>query len=187
VFNISQGLKAGLAGGVVYGLLVGLIHLGILEVCAPSQLQFIEQHISQLSTPTNSTAEQLFSTDLVYFPMINGIWALVYGVLFGAVFAFVYTKLPGTNSKRKGMTLGVVVIFIGLFIGPASYSYTCPSNYFPIIADTAGLASGILFGFVLGVFYDSFGRLHAEQEDEKKKKQNDDHSSSGLPDAAFGR
>jgi len=162
--NISQGLKAGLAGGVVYGLMIGLIHLGTLEACSSAQIQYITQQLQKISPPSNSTADQLFSTDLAYFPMINGIWALVYGVIFGALFASIYSHLPGTNSKKKGMTLGIGVIVVGFFVGPASYSYRCSSDWIPLLANVAGFASGIFFGFVLGVFYDSFGRLHEEDK-----------------------
>lgn len=174
--NISQGLKAGLAGGVVYGLMVGLIHLGTLEACSSAQIQFISQHLAQLSPQSNSTAQQLFSTDVVYFPMVYGLWALIYGLLFGVLFALLYTRLPGTNSKRKGMVLGVGVLLVGFFVGPASYSYACSSFFFPSVATIGGFASGIFFGFVLGMFYDSFGRLHEEE-----KKDGD-----VLPKTAFG-
>ena len=101
--NVSQGLKAGLAGWChlwPHGWSPSSWHL---EVCSPTTLQSIGERLSQLSPPSNVTAEELFSTDTVYFPMINGIWALLYGVAFGPLFAAVYPHLPGSNSKRKGM------------------------------------------------------------------------------------
>ena len=112
--------------------------------------------------------------------MVNGIWAMIYGVLSGALFAFIYTRLPGTNSKQKGMVLGIGVLVVGFLVGPASYSYACSSDVFPALATIGGFASGIFFGFVLGVFYDAFGRLHEEE------KNDGGNAPPSLPDATFG-
>lgn len=164
---ISQGLKAGLAAGVVYGLMVGMLHFGVLEACRTTQLQYIATQIVKQNI--NATADSLFATDIVYYPMIYGLWSLVYGVIYGAVFALMYLKLPGRSSKRKGMLLAVPVFFIGLFAGPAFFGYQCVPSYIPYIFQIAGLPVAVIFGFVLGVFYDSFGRLAVEQKEEIEK------------------
>jgi hypothetical protein len=177
--STSQGLKAGLAAGVIYGVVIGLLHLGTLEVCSSAQLQYIGERLSQLSPPSNETAKELFAADLEWYPMAYGIWALVYGVAFGAIFAAIYLRLPGSNSKRKGMALGIGVLIVGFFIGPASLSYTCTPTYFPTIANIAGIAAAVVYGYVLGVFYDSFGRLH-------EKENSDRNAGSTLPGATFG-
>ena len=69
---VSQGLKAGLAAGIVYGLMVGMLHLGALEACRTTQLQYIATQITNQNI--NATAGDLFATDLVYYPMIYGLW-----------------------------------------------------------------------------------------------------------------
>lgn len=168
---ISQGLKAGLAAGVVYGLMIGMLHFGVLEACRTTQLQYISTQIVKQSI--NATADSLFATDVVYYPMIYGLWSLVYGVIYGAVFALIYLKLPGRNSKRKGILLSVPIFFIGLFAGPAFFGYQCSPYYIPYVFQIAGLPVAMIFGFVLGVFYDSFGRLAVEQREEAEKAKRD--------------
>jgi|SRR5579872_2525151 len=165
---ISQGLKAGLAAGVIYGVLVGLLHLSTLEACSSSQLAYINQQLV-LHPVANVTASDLFTTDTIYYPMIYGIWGLIYGVIFGAIFATLYFKLPGLNSKRKGMFLAVPVFFIGVLAGPASFFYQCNPSFLPYISFALGVPVSFVFGYVLGVFYDSFGRLAKEQEEEREK------------------
>src|ERR1700730_14015015 len=125
---VSQGLKAGLAAGVIYGVLVGLLHLSTLEACSSSQLSYISQQLA-LHPVANVTATDLFTTDTIYYPMVYGIWSLIYGVIFGAIFAALYFRLPGLNSKKKGMFLGIPVFLIGVFAGPASFFYQCSPSY----------------------------------------------------------
>ena len=169
---ISQGLKAGLAAGVVYGGMVALLHIGTLEACSATQITYIQQQLQQLGAPTNETASQMFSTDVLYFPMIYGIWGLVYGVVYGAVYAAIYSKLPGSNSKLKGMSLGIPVFLIGVFAGPMDYlAYHCSPTFVPVISLALGVPASFLFGYVLGVFYDSFGRLALEQKQEEEKER----------------
>lgn len=156
--------------------MLGLLHGGTLEACSSAQLQFISNH---LPSTTNQTAQELFAYDVEYFPIVYGIWALVYGVLFGAIFSAIYARLPGSNSKRKGIVLGFGLAIVSLFVGPGSLSYSCGSNIFPILASTAGVAAGLFFGLVLGIFYDSFGRLHEEEE-------KDSHAGASISGTDFG-
>jgi len=166
---LSQGLKAGLAAGVVYGGLVGLLHVGTLEACSAAQINYISQQIVQLNSPTNETASQMFSTDVLYFPMIYGIWGLIYGVLYGALFGSIYSRLPGSSSKIKGMSLAVPVFLIGVFAGPMDYFlYHCSPSFIPYISLGLGLPVSFLFGYFLGLFYDSFGRLALEEKQNAK-------------------
>jgi hypothetical protein len=166
---LSQGLKAGLAAGVVYGGLVGLLHVGTLEACSATQISYISQQLLKLNAPTNETASQMFSTDVLYFPMIYGIWGLLYGVFYGAVFGIIYHRLPGSDSKKKGMSLALPVFIIGVFAGPMDYFlYHCSSALVPAISLGLSLPVCVLFGYFLGLFYDSFGRLALEERQNEK-------------------
>ncbi|HXQ92463.1 MAG TPA: hypothetical protein VN739_05605 [Nitrososphaerales archaeon] len=166
---ISQGLKAGLAAGVVYGAMVGLLHLGTLEACSSSQISYIAQQLIKLNAPTNVTASDQFATDVIYFPMVYGLWALIYGVFYGAFFSVLYLKLPGSNSKKKAMVLGIPVFLIGIFAGPAVFFvYQCGPSFIPLISQLAALPVSFAFGYVLGLFYDSFGRLAEEEKGNEK-------------------
>ena len=164
-------MKAGLAAGVVYGLMVGMLHLGVLEACRTTQIQYIATQIVKQNI--NATADDLFATDVIYYPMIYGLWSLVYGVIYGAAFALIYFRLPGRSSKRKGMMLALPIFLIGLFAGPAFFGYQCAPSYIPYIFQIAGFPVAIIFSFVLGTFYDSFGRLAIEQKEEIEKAKKD--------------
>ena len=166
---ISQGLKAGLAAGVVYGLMVGLLHFGALEACKTTQMEYIASQIANQNL--NATASDLFATDVIYYPMIYGLWSLIYGLIFGIVFSLGYLKLPGRDSRKKGFVLAIPVFLIGLFVGPAFFGYQCTPYYVPYLFQASGLPVSFIFGFVLGTFYDSFGRLAIEQRDELERER----------------
>jgi len=173
-------VKAGLAAGVIYGAMVGLLHLGTLEACSSAQIAYIAQQLIHQNPPSNESASQMFSTDVLYFPMVYGIWGLIYGVLYGAVFAAIYYRLPGSNSKKKGMVLGIPVFLIGVFAGPAFFLYACSPSFLPLISLVLGLPASFFFGYVLGMFYDSFGRLAMEQRQERESEKLGRSSNSDL-------
>ncbi len=152
----------------MYGGLVGLLHLGTLEACSAAQISYISHVLLQQNPPTNETASSMFGTDVLYFPMVYGIWGLIYGVLYGVVFSVIYFKLPGSTSRKKGMVLGIPVFFIGVFAGPAYVLYQCSPSFLPTISLGLGLPISFLYGYFLGLFYDSFGRLALEQKENIK-------------------
>ena len=148
---------------------MGLLHLGILEACSSSQISYISQQLIKSNAPANVTASDQFATDVLYFPMVYGLWALIYGVFYGALFSVLYFKLPGSSSKKKAMTLGIPVFLVGIFAGPAVFFvYQCNPSYIPLISQIAALPVSFAFGYVLGLFYDSFGRLAKEEKENEK-------------------
>jgi hypothetical protein len=169
----SQGVKAGLAAGVIYGGLVGLLHLGTLEACSSAQISYISHQLILQNPPTNETASAMFGTDVLYFPMVYGVWGLIYGVLYGLLFSIIYFRLPGSTSKKKGMALGIPVFLIGVFAGPAYVLYACSPSFLSWISMGMGLPISFLFGYFLGLFYDSFGRLALEQKKDVKLGNSD--------------
>jgi len=150
---------------------VGLLHLGTLEACSSAQISYITQQLIKLNAPANVTASDQFATDVIYFPMVYGLWALIYGVFYGALFSVLYFRLPGSNSKKKAMVLGIPVFLVGIFAGPAVFFvYRCGPSYVPLISQVVALPVSFVFGYVLGLFYDSFGRLAKEEKEDKKSE-----------------
>lgn len=176
----SQGLKAGLAAGVIYGLMIGLLHLTTLAGCSSAQIAIISQKL--VSQQSNASATAIFyDFDVVYYPMVYGIWALVYGVVYGVVFSAIYRRLPGSNSKSKGVVLGGLVFVIDAVVGPGFFVlYSCNNSIFPYITFAASVPATLLFGYLLGTFYDWFGRLEKEETEERKKRPPPEHWADAL-------
>jgi hypothetical protein len=166
--SFSQGLKAGLAAGAIYAAIIGLLHFSTLLGCSSAQISFIAQRIPASS---NSSASEIFyGTDIIYYPMVYGVSTLIIGVIFGGIFGFLYSRLPGTASKTKGLGLGVAVFFVVAFVGPGFLlTYSCGGSLFPYFTFVLSIPSALLFGYLLGSFYDSFGRLEREETDQRKQ------------------
>ena len=132
---ISQGLKGGLAAGAIYGLMIGLLHLFTLEGCESYILVFISGRLASLVPPSNASAIDLFQTDLVYNPMVYGIWALIYGVIFGLVFGLAINKIPGSSARKKGVFLGLFLFVADFLVGPGFFiAYACGTSVIPYLA-----------------------------------------------------
>ncbi|MHB1908148.1 MAG: hypothetical protein ACYCQJ_04650 [Nitrososphaerales archaeon] len=175
---ISQGLKGGLAAGAIYGLMIGLLHLFTLEGCESYILVFISGRLASLVPPSNATAIDLFQTDLVYNPMVYGIWALIYGVIFGLVFGLAINKIPGSSARKKGVFLGLFLFVADFLVGPGFFiAYACGTSVIPYLALGLSLPASLGFGYLLGVFFDSFGRLEKEETDERKAQEKNEHWS----------
>jgi hypothetical protein len=168
--TISQGLKAGLAAGAIYAAMIGLLHLSTLLGCSSAQISFIAQRIPASS---NVTATEIFyGTDIIYYPMVYGVSTLIIGVVFGAIFGFLYSRLPGSSSRLKGLGLGVAVFLIVAFVGPGFLlTYSCGGSLFPYLTFALTVPAALVFGYLLGSFYDAFGRLEREETEERKEPE----------------
>ncbi|GEM_PF-1546327 len=187
--NISLGLKAGLASGVIYGALIGFLHAGLLEACSSTQLSFINQNLiaspirsRMISYYTSESASDVFGSDLLHFPIYWAIGALIAGVAYGVVFSAIYPKLPGFSSRTKGMWMGVIVYVVGTFLGLSGLEVTCSPSVFSILGMLGSLPISIADGYFLGMFYDSFGALSKEERAElleQKQLQGEDDEDEG--------
>jgi hypothetical protein len=167
--TLSQGLKAGLAAGVIYGLFIGIIHLGFLQVCSSTQLAYIARQLATLSPPSSAKPSDIFATDLVIVPIYWGLGSIILGVIYGVAFSFLYRFIPGSDSKQKGFVLGVAVFALGYLLGISGYEIACSPSYISIIPLVISLPMSLAFGYLLGSFYDSFGRYALEQNENREK------------------
>jgi hypothetical protein len=168
--SVSQGLKAGLAAGAIYAAIIGLLHLTTLLGCSAAQISYIAARIP--ATSNASATEIFYGTDIIYLPMVYGVLTLIFGVVFGLIFGFVHSRLPGSTSKGKGLSLGVAVFLIVAFIGPGFFEeYNCGVSLLPYLTFALSVPAALGFGYLLGVFYDSFGRLEREETVERKEPE----------------
>lgn len=166
---ISQGLKAGLAAGVVYGLLIGISHLTFQVACSADQLTYIAQQIA-LRNLQNVTAQEIYSTDLVILPIYWGLGALILGVVYGVGFALLYHSIPGSNSRKKGLVLSIPVFAVGFLMGLPGYGIACTPDFLSLLPLILSVPISFAFGYILGIFYDSFGRLSKEEREEDRQR-----------------
>jgi hypothetical protein len=159
--------------------MIGLLHLATLLGCSTTEIRYIS-HSGNL--PANTTASQIFyGVDIVYYPMIYGVFAFVIAIVFGVIFAYAYKRLPGLRSSTKGVTIGAFLFVFVAFAGPGYFTdYSCSSGPLPVTPYATFILSipaALFFGYLLGSFYDSFGRLEIEETEERRKMKESVHWS----------
>jgi hypothetical protein len=155
----SRGLKAGLAAGAVYGLMVGLLHFGQLQICRSYQIPIIYQALLlQNASATLSDAQKGFAETSIYLPVLFGSIALVVGVIYGGVFGYAYYKIPFSTSRTKGTLFGVAIFLLGIWpLGLSGTEINCAANYY-LIPLTISFPASLATGYLMGVFYDAPSR-----------------------------
>ncbi len=188
--SLSKGLKAGLAAGVVYAVMIGLLHTGFFELCGSYQMSYIQTQLANMNITTAITtgtqtlittitlpsASDIFNTDLVVFSLDWAVGAMVVGVIYGGVYGGAYEHLPGLTSKKKGVFMSIVVFVLGIALGLSGWEIGCSPDYYHVIPVFTSLPISVVYGYLLGILYDSFSEVEKEeraiarQKDEGRKR-----------------
>ena len=166
--DFDRGIKAGVVTGIVYMAIAGI--LGTIYQNNP------------LSVPhfLYGTGLTLFTWRSLTDPseVISLLFQYVYrGIVFGAVFAALYSFLPGTASIKKGVVLSAFLCIVALvgaiyttpgwptdgWIPDGAY-YIGMLNLSSISLALAGIISALIFGALTGFLWDRFrGKELAEE------------------------
>jgi hypothetical protein len=165
--DFGRGIKAGVTAGVVY-LLIAVI----LELTGFSQ-QFPSLRMAA------GLGIQLEFADS--FVLASSIWSYIYrGIVFGAIFAALYSFLPGTTSVRKGVVLSAFLWIVALveviYATPGwpwhdgGHSYAATYEGSTVCLSSVGLALvNIIFTLAFGALVGAiWNRLRGKQVTEIK-------------------
>ena len=166
--DFDRGIKAGVVTGIVYMVIAGILG----TICQNNPL---------------SVPHFLYGTGLTLFTwrsltdpseVISLLFQYVYrGIVFGAVFAALYSFLPGTASVKKGVVLSAFLCIVALvgaiyrtpgrptdgWIPDGAY-YIGMLNLSSISLALAGIISALIFGALTGFLWDRFrGKELAEE------------------------
>ncbi|MFO7772928.1 MAG: hypothetical protein R6V59_03145 [Dehalococcoidia bacterium] len=166
--DFRRGIKAGVITGIIYMAVAGI--LGSVYIHDPSSLPrflygagltlFTWRSLVDLSTLTSLLLAYIYR-----------------GLVFGAIFAALYSFLPGTASVKKGVVLSLFLCVVAV----AGAVYTTPGwpargqifdgFYYvgvlylssPSLA-LAGIVSALIFGALTGFLWDRFRRNQLTEE-----------------------
>jgi hypothetical protein len=157
--DFGRGIKAGIITGIVYMVIAGI--LGAIDYNSPLSLP----HFIYGAGLTLFTWRDL--TD--FSSVMSLLVAYVYrGIVFGAVFAALYSFLPSTASV-KGVVLSLFLCNVAL-VGaiyttpgwpaygwiPDGFYYSGTLDLSPISQALAGIISALIFGALTGFLWDRF-------------------------------
>ncbi len=158
--NLSLVFKTGLASGVIHGILQGVISLLTFVIYREQIIETIRNSIpSNVNIPF--TVEQLADMGMMFAIPGSIIGGMIAGVIVCFIFSFMYHELLGKNSKVKGIflcALLLVGVIFGEFVYPGVVGGIFLLNTRYLLLLPASFAFFLVFGYVMGMFYDKFGK-----------------------------
>jgi hypothetical protein len=166
--DFDRGIKAGLATGVVY-LLISVLLSAIYQDNPMSVPYFIwGSGLTLFAWSSLTDPSEVISLLFQY---------VVRGIVFGAVFAALYSLLPGTASVKKGVVLSAFLCIVAL-VGVIYTSPGWPANswvpdgayYIGMLnlssfrLGLAGIISALVFGTLTGFLWDRFRGRELREE-----------------------
>jgi len=149
--RIGTGAKAGVVSGIVYGAISAVFAYISSPMIKEQMMAVIEETL-----PPNSlvTTEQIYEFLLIFGAVVTVIVGVVTGVILGVVYGWGYEKFPGGNSIYKGLVFGIILwVIVDVLLGLGNLQYG--TTYFALSL-AWGLVIALIFGALLGVFYDKF-------------------------------
>ena len=108
-----------LVAGAIAGTILGLVNQAVVEPYIDSAINIENQNAidsGELFNPTEYAAYRVWQkSGGIAAGMVLG---MSMGALFGVVFAYARTSLPGSNNKKKALVLAGIMGFV-LFVVPA--------------------------------------------------------------------
>lgn len=153
--EFKRGLKAGIVSGIIWGVIASTI--GVL------QAKIFLTEMSGFGYEMTLMAEQVFWQFVVMTYLLFIIIGIICGIIVGLIYAAVYNSLPSSKSIIKGIVLSLIfwlifVVGIGFFltmIGSGVGIDGIESSYIESVA--INLIECVIFGILLGLFWDKFG------------------------------
>lgn len=155
--KISNGIKAGALGGLVFGIISAIFIVLALVVFREQVLSALQNYMTThpIYAQNGYTAQKLYNAFMVSEPVFYSIIAIILGLILGIVFASVHERLPGKNPFLKGLIFGIILwLIIGLFLNRGNL-YQYGTSYFGITV-TGFLVGSLVYSYLLGYLFNRF-------------------------------
>lgn len=154
-------LKTGAAAGAIYGFLAGVVALAMNIIMKEEVIKQTQAQFTQVPYEIPITAEHVYP--IVVAMSVPGaiISGMIVGAILGIVFLLLRRELSGKDSKRKGLCFAILLLAgtgIAELVSPGSgLSLVMVQTTF-IVFTPLNILFFLLFGYLLGKFYDRFRR-----------------------------
>lgn len=149
--DFGRGIKAGIVSGIIYGI-ISVIFGAITAVI------YWETILSNYAGITVGAADMMgvigFLIPILAIAGIIG--GIIFGLIFGLIYAAIYNSLPGSTSVMKAIVLALIG-WVLLSLGMGYGNLAVDTMYYVVGNVIFGLIGWIIWGYLLGVFWDKFG------------------------------
>lgn len=150
--------KTGAVAGVIYGILQGIVSVLTFVFYREQIIELMRSSIpSNIEIPLSM--EQLADIGMISAIPGSIIGGIIAGIIVCFIFALMYNELLGKDSKRKGIFL-CILLLIGIGLGELAYPgviggiFMVQTRY--IMLTPLNVVFFLVFGYLLGNFYDKF-------------------------------
>ena len=160
--DIVRGIKAGIVSGIVYGIIIGILSAIVTYIMWDTIFAAYESFFGDLGMSGLFTAAQISLSTQIISGFIGGIiGGVIFGLIFGLIYAALYNSLPGSTSMMKGIVL-MLIVWLILSVGLGFFSIGMfGMTYYIVNSVVVGLIGTIIWGYLLGTFWDKFGTKSA--------------------------
>ncbi len=153
--DFVRGIKAGIVSGIIYGIISAILGLLIIMV----YWQTLMGGLGVFFMGTDMMAVFMFMLPSLFIGAI--VAGIIGGIIFGLIYAAIYNSLPGSTSVMKGIVLSLLFwIIFSLALGYTSMT-VYGMEYFAVNNVVIGLITSVIWGFLLGKFWDKFAPAKA--------------------------
>jgi len=152
--NVKEGGKAGLVAGVIYALVTAPV-VAALETAFKSGIEGAV--ILEFHPGTAAYLGSLYASVLVGSVAVAVIFGVLLGVVLGILFGAYSGRIPGRSVIVKGLVLGFMLWLILHALADLlnlQYGVT-----FYVTDVGLGLATSLLYGYLLGLFFERGTKL----------------------------
>jgi len=154
--EFGRGIKAGIVAGIISGIISMVFSIIQYSALWDAVASYYEGLSGTGGFFTGMAEVSLIAMipGLAIGAIIGGI---IGGIIFGLIYAAVYNSLPGSTSIMKGIVLSLIFwLIFTVALGYASASMIGIGMTFYGISLVFGLISSLIWGFLLGTFWDKF-------------------------------
>ncbi|MGQ9718369.1 MAG: DUF6789 family protein [Nitrososphaerales archaeon] len=149
--KVTVGVKAGVVSGAIYGVIIAPITYITLIFLKEEIMPSI---IASLLPDSPITAEQAYNIMLLIGPIFAFITGIILGLIFGIIYGWAYDKIPGRTSIIKGIVFGIILwLIFSVLLGLGNLQYSVTYYLYGL---GEGLITSLIFGLLLGFFYNRF-------------------------------
>ena len=152
--------KTGAVAGVIYGILQGIVSVLTFVFYREQNIELMRSSIpSNVEIPLSM--EQLADIGMISAIPGSIIGGIIAGIIVCFIFTLMYNELLGKDSKRKGLFL-CILLLIGIGLGELAYPgviggiFMVQTRY--IMLTPLNVVFFLVFGYLLGNFYNKFGQ-----------------------------
>lgn len=155
--ELGRWAKAGIVAGIFYAILSAILGAIVIFIFKETIMEYAEEALINVGiTGTDVESLLVFIFPAMIFGIIIG--GIIFGLIFGLIYAALYNSLPGSTSVAKAIILSIIawlIFSVGLgYSNIASFGIA----YYVIGSIVIGIITWIIWGYLLGRFWDRFGK-----------------------------